>query len=81
MRTTIELTEAQHQALTSLAARRNLRGFSTLVQEAVDGYLQAHSADALAAALALEGTLTDEEADDMRASIDAAWSGPWRSPA
>ncbi|MBI5244905.1 MAG: hypothetical protein HY922_14660 [Elusimicrobia bacterium] len=39
MRTTIELTDEQRGALLELAGRRGLRGYSSLVQEALDRYL------------------------------------------
>lgn len=81
MRTTIELTDEQRRALTALAARRKLRGFSVLVQEAIDAYLQAHEAENIEAVLALEGSITDAEADEMRRRIDELWASPWRTPA
>ncbi|MGH9228435.1 MAG: hypothetical protein ACRD07_06830 [Acidimicrobiales bacterium] len=81
MRTTIELTDEQHQALAAIAARRKLRGFSTLVQEAVDDYLQAHADEAIAAALALRGSISDDEARMMRQHIAEMWGSAWRAPA
>lgn len=39
MRTTIELTDEQRSALLALAGRRGLRGYSSLVQEALAQYL------------------------------------------
>lgn len=39
MRTTIELTDEQRAALLAMAARRGLRGYSSLVQEALAKYL------------------------------------------
>lgn len=40
MRTTIELSNDRRSALHALAAQRGLRGYSKLVQEAVDLYIQ-----------------------------------------
>ena len=40
MRTTIELSNNHRSFLHSLAARRGLRGYSKLIQEAVDFYIQ-----------------------------------------
>ena len=40
MRTTIELSNNHRSSLHSLAARRGLRGYSKLIQEAVDFYIQ-----------------------------------------
>lgn len=39
MRTSIELTDEQRAALLTLAGRRGLRGYSSLVQEALAQYL------------------------------------------
>lgn len=39
MRTTIELTDEQRSALLALAGKRGLRGYSSLVQEALAQYL------------------------------------------
>jgi hypothetical protein len=76
MRTTIEITAAQHEALTALARRRGQRGFSLLVQEAVDGYLASLAPDETDALLALEGVLGDDEADEVQrraAETRATW--------
>lgn len=70
MRTTIELTSEQHQALAGLARRRNLRGFSQLVQEAVDAYLQSVDADEIDLLLALEGSLDNAGEEGLRSRID-----------
>jgi ATP/maltotriose-dependent transcriptional regulator MalT len=74
MRTTVEITEEQRLALTALAAKRGLRGFSPLVQEAIDLYLGHQQADRLEAVLALRGVLTASEADEMERRIAEAWS-------
>lgn len=39
MRTTIELSDEQRSALLALAGKRGLRGYSSLVQEALARYL------------------------------------------
>lgn len=70
MRTTIEVTAAQHEALTALARRRGHRGFSPLVREALDAYLASLGPDETAALLALEGMLDDEQADEVQRRID-----------
>ena len=81
MRTTIELTPEQHEGLSALALRRDLRGFSALVQEAVDAYLSAHADEQLEALLALEGSVSDDEAGEMRKRIADLWRADWRTPA
>lgn len=44
MRTTVELTQEQRARLLELAARRGEKGFSKLVQEAIDAYLEVYGA-------------------------------------
>ena len=65
MRTTVELTDDQRAELLRLAARRGIKGFSQIVQEAVDEYLQHEGGkdQAIAAALSLQGSLVGESAD------------------
>lgn len=69
MRTTIELTDEQHRALSALAQRRGQRGFSALVQEAVEAYLQDLGTDEVDLLLQLRGSITDAEAAEMRTRI------------
>ena len=45
MRTTVEITDAQRAGLLELAARRGEKGFSRLVQEAVEAILARLPAD------------------------------------
>ncbi|MPY96648.1 MAG: hypothetical protein GEU97_01370 [Actinophytocola sp.] len=78
MRTTVEISDEQHQALSAVAQRRGVRGFSILVQEALDAYLANLETDEVDALLALEGTLSDSEADEMRSRIDDMRS-TWRA--
>ena len=65
MRTTIEVTDEQYAKLVHLAARRGLKGFSALVQEALDQHLEAHEErdEAVRLALAARGALKGKEAD------------------
>jgi Arc/MetJ family transcription regulator len=67
MRTTIEVTDEQRAKLVHLAARRGLKGFSALVQEALDQYLEARGGqdEAVRLALAVRGTLKGKEADAL----------------
>jgi hypothetical protein len=78
MRTTVEITDEQHRALSALAQRRGVRGFSTLVQEALDAYLYALDTDETDLLLSLEGVITDEEEREMRSRIDEMRS-VWRA--
>ena len=64
MRTTIEISEDQRARLIELAARRKEKGFSKLIGEALDQYLNDQlSHEALRRALAAQGSLTAKEAD------------------
>ena len=76
MRTTVEITSDQHEALNSLAKRRGLRGFSQLVQEALDVYLQSLGDSEIKLLLSLEGSLNEEEEAELRSRIEdvrAVW--------
>jgi hypothetical protein len=70
MRTTVEITDDQHRALSAIAQRRGVRGFSALVQEALDGYLANLSTDEVEILLGLEGVLTDSDAQELRSRIN-----------
>ena len=78
MRTTVEISDEQHRALTSIASRRGLRGFSALVQEAIDSYLADLRADEVEVLLTFEGVLDEEQADEVRSRIEAARQ-TWRA--
>lgn len=78
MRTTVEITEAQHRALSTVAQQRGLRGFSALVQEALDAYLQDLAADEVELLLGLEGMIDDHEENEVRSRI-AATRQAWRA--
>ncbi|MBI3990406.1 MAG: ribbon-helix-helix protein, CopG family [candidate division NC10 bacterium] len=80
MRTTIEITDEQRAALLALAARRGLRGYSAIIQEAIDFYLKAveKGRARTKASLKLQGVLTDEQAKKMRQEIQTLWTR-WRT--
>jgi hypothetical protein len=78
MRTTIEIREEQRIALAAIAAKRGLRGYSTLVQEAIDVYLADTTGDDLEALLRLRGSLSSAQADEMERRIAEARSS-WRT--
>jgi hypothetical protein len=79
MRTTLDLRDDQHAALAALASRRGLRGYSALVQEALDIYLREHAPDRLAEALQLRGILSDDEALEVEHRIAKA-GATWKTP-
>jgi predicted nuclease of restriction endonuclease-like RecB superfamily len=71
MRTTIELKEEHRALLHMIAARRGWRGFSRVVEEAIEFYLE-HHAEAEKARRALldrRGAWSEKEADRVRAAI------------
>ena len=70
MRTTVEISPEQRARLMELAARRGEKGFSKLVQQALDAYLrsQAGEEDKRRRALMLKGTLDSREAGRLRAA-------------
>ncbi len=78
MRTTVEITDEQHRALSAIAQRRGIRGFSALVQEALEGYLANLNADEVDLLLGLEGMLTESDAQEVRSRIDDVRSR-WRT--
>jgi hypothetical protein len=73
MRTTIELTDEQRAELLKLAAQRGVKGFSLLVQEALDEYLwrQAGKEQAIANALSLRGSLTGKSAESFKERVES----------
>jgi hypothetical protein len=68
VRTTIELKDEHRARLLELAARRGQKGFSDVLAEAVETYLESLSRDdeKRQAALQLRGSLTEREADELR---------------
>jgi len=79
MRTTIEMTDEQRAKLLHLAAKRGEKGFSALVQEALDEYLKTmEGRDAeVEAALAARGSLKGKEAEQLAEACRLARDG-WR---
>ena len=78
MRTTIEITDEHRAKLLELAARRNEKGFSSIVSEAIEQYLRA--LDSAAAerrkALKLRGSLSPRQArrlEERAAAIRSVW--------
>jgi len=85
MRTTIELTDDHRAKLLALAARRRLRGFSALIREALERYLEEPSnggrtqagAKAARSARKIRARMTETEAEQMQRRIDELWRR-WR---
>ena len=79
MRTTLEIRNDQRARLLEIAASRGHKGFSFVVQEAIDLYLEqvGEQNRRIGVALAMRGALSDEEADAFEARA-AALRGSWR---
>ena len=78
MRTTIEMKPEHRARVLELAASRGDKGFSSVVAEAVELYLETQSGrmDAIKSALALKGSMKRTEADGLLTrtlSIRANW--------
>ena len=71
MRTTVEIPDYQRAKLMEIAARRGLKGFSVIVQEAVEQYLEQTAAknERVQAALSVLGTMDTAEADEIEESV------------
>ncbi|NPV28994.1 MAG: hypothetical protein HPY58_04910 [Firmicutes bacterium] len=81
MRTTIELSNEKRAKLLAIAARRGLRGYSQLINEALDFYLaleEKKMAGELEEVLLLAGVLTEAEAAEMERKIEEVWRR-WQS--
>ena len=73
MRTTVEISNDRRAKLLELAARRGEKGFSRIIEEAIDAYFEQLSEEAAEErkrkALAVLGTLSEEGAEAMREAI------------
>jgi hypothetical protein len=71
MRTTVEISDRQRGILLSLAAQRGLRGYSEIVQEALDQYIagQTKELEINEKVLAMEGSWRQEETEETRSRL------------
>ncbi|OIQ60559.1 hypothetical protein MOTE_05230 [Moorella thermoacetica] len=76
MRTTIEISNETRAKLVALAARRGLRGYSELVNEALEEYLaRAENREKeINEILKLAGSLSEEEGQKYAARVKEFWS-------
>jgi metal-responsive CopG/Arc/MetJ family transcriptional regulator len=81
MRTTIEIRDDLRARLVGLAAARGEKGYSKIVEEALEHYLRDEDRrdERLAQLLALRGAVSDEDAGAVRDEIARLRSG-WRTP-
>ena len=80
MRTTVELRDATYKRLRAEAAKRGMRGFSPIVEEAVERLLdQGAGEDTLPPELAeAEGAWSEADVEDWERAREEAWS-TWRT--
>jgi predicted CopG family antitoxin len=75
MRTTIELSDRTYTRLRAKAAERGLRGFSTIVEEALERHLEPDSGDDLMAALVeAEGAWSESDVEEWERARREAWA-------
>ena len=79
MRTTVELSDQHRARLLELAAERGEKGFSRILQEAVERYLleQRSNRDRVSQALKVRGSLGKAAADALEESVRVSRSH-WR---
>ena len=68
MRTTVEMKAEHRSALLALASRRGQKGFSAVLGEAIEGFLQGEidREKRRRTIRSLAGSLSNKEADEMR---------------
>jgi predicted DNA-binding protein len=77
MRTTVELSDRIYVRLRAEAAERGMRGFSAIVEEALERYLEGDGGDDLTSALAgAEGAWSDSDVREWEQAREEAW-GTW----
>jgi metal-responsive CopG/Arc/MetJ family transcriptional regulator len=71
MRTTVDIPDEQRAKLLKLAAQRGEKGFSRLIQEALDQYLDEEDQreQRIRDAISVLGTLDAEEAEGLDESV------------
>jgi len=71
MRTTIEISDRHRSILLSLAAQKGLRGYSGIIREALDYYVehQIKVGDAKRDILKMKGTWKAEETKETRSKL------------
>jgi hypothetical protein len=79
MRTTVEMKPEHRAALISIASKRGHKGFSGVLAEAIDTYLQGEDerAKRKARLLALGGSLSAKDAEHLR-SVSRRLREHWR---
>jgi Ribbon-helix-helix protein, copG family len=75
MRTTVELSDLTYARLRARAAERGMRGFSAIVEEALERLLEPDSENDLAAALVeAEGAWSETDVTEWERTREEAWA-------
>jgi predicted DNA-binding protein len=75
MRTTIELSDRTYARLRARAAERGMRGFSAIVEEALERLLDQGAGDDLASALTeVEGAWSESDVEEWERAREEAWA-------
>jgi predicted DNA-binding protein len=75
MRTTIELSDRTYARLRAKAAERGMRGFSTIVEEALERLLEPAGDDDLSSALVeAEGAWNESDIEEWERTRKEAWA-------
>jgi hypothetical protein len=79
MRTTVELSDRTYARLRARAAERGMRGFSAIVEEALERLLEQGAGDDLASALAeAEGAWSESDVEEWERTRREAWAS-WQA--
>lgn len=80
MRTTVELTDRTYTLLRARAAERGMRGFSAIVEEALDRFLRQGDDELMPSLLEAEGAWSESDVEEWERVREEAWaSWPDRS--
>lgn len=84
MRTTIELSDQTYTRLRAKAAERGMRGFSSIVEEALERFLAGGVEDVDSALAEAEGAWSASDVDEWERAREEAWAswpaGPYSTP-
>jgi hypothetical protein len=74
MRTTVELTNRTYTRLRAKAAERGMRGFSAIVEEALERFLEGGDDELTSSLLEAEGSWSDRDVAEWERIRGKAWA-------
>ncbi len=74
MRTTIELSDRTYARLRAKAAERGMRGFSAIVEEALERLLEGGGDDLASALVEAEGAWSESDVEEWEREREEAWA-------